>query len=233
MAFVEAVRRSTANRFSTGFSFFFLGGTRIMPMATKLRAIEGQGGIEDFGLTPHDSVGESLPLGSNLGQPLLRRPGDHIETLWLKDGTALRGLREAARHRQLHPDTAASVVLERRLVIDSLADISDLPLVDRLNHLSTSQRPEVELWSAHSAYISHLLHGARSGLSSWHQHSAKLSVPIRLIDRLANDLPREIELPDVELRHAVTWEIAALLRGETLSEWAYRSALQFDHRALT
>ena len=199
-------------------------------MATKLRAIEGQGGVEDFGLAPHNSVGEPLPLDSNLGNPVLRRPGDHIETLWLKDGTALRGLREAAHHRQLHPDTAAAVVLERRLVIDSLADTSDPSLIDRLNHLSTSQRPEVELWSAHSAYVSHLLHGARSGLSSWHQYSAKVSVPIRLIDRLADNIPCEIEPPDVELRHAVTWEIAALLRGETLSEWAYRSALKCDHR---
>ena len=79
-------------------------------MATKLRAIEGQGGVENFGLAPHNSVGGPLPLDSNLGNPVLRRPGDHIETLWLKDGTALRGLREAARHRLLHPDTAAAVV---------------------------------------------------------------------------------------------------------------------------
>jgi hypothetical protein len=201
-------------------------------MATKLRAIEGQGGVDDFGLAPRDSVGESLPFGSNLGQPVLRRPGDHIETLWLKDITALCGLREAAHRRQLHPDTAAAVVLERRLVIGSLTDISDLSLIDRLNHLSASQKPEVELWSAHSAYISHLLHGARSGLSSGHQHSAKVTVPIRLIDRLTDDIPCEIEPPNVELRHAVTWEIAALLRGETLSEWAYRSALRCDHRAL-
>lgn len=202
-------------------------------MATKLRAIEGQGGVEDFGLAPHNnSADEPVPAGSTLGHPVLRRPGDHIETLWMKDGgVALRGLREAARHRQLHPDTAAAIVLERRLVTESLADLSDCP-IDRLNHLSASQRPEVELWSAHSAYISHLLHGARSGQSSWPQNSAKISVPIRLIDRLAGDIPGQIEPPNIELRHAVNWEIAALLRGETLSEWAYRSALKGGHRAL-
>lgn len=200
-------------------------------MATKLRAIEGQGRVDDFGLAPHNDAGEPLPLDSSLGHPVIRRPGDHIETLWLEDGAALRGLREAARHRQLHPDTAAAVVLERRLVIDSLASTDDFSLVIWLNHLSTSQRPEVELWSAHSAYVSHLLHGARSDRSCKHNDSAKVSLPIRIIDRLARDIPCAVEPPDIELRHAVTWEIAALLRGETLSEWAYRSALSCGDRS--
>lgn len=192
-------------------------------MATKLRAIEGQGVTEDFGLLPRD--GDPVPLASSLGRPILRRPGDHIETLWLKDGSALSELRTAACDRRLHPDTAAAIALERRLAIESLADLGDPSLVNWLNRLGAGQRPEVELWSAHSAYLSHLLHGARSTPSSTHKTSARISLPIRLIDRLAVGIPPAIEPADVELRHAVAWEIAALLRGETLAEWGYRSAL--------
>jgi hypothetical protein len=200
-------------------------------MATKLQAIKGQGTAEDFGFLPHDGAGEPAPLNSSLGRPILRRPGDHIETLWLKDSSALSGVRTAARNRRLNPDTATAIVLERRLAIGSLTEIGDLSLVDWLNHLSTGQRPEVELWSAHSAYLSHLLHGARSGISLAPNNSAKVSLPIRLVDRLAEGVPAAIEPADIELPHAVAWEIAALLRGETLVEWTYRSVLERNCRA--
>jgi hypothetical protein len=201
-------------------------------MATKLRAIEGQGVTEDFGILPRDGDGDPLPLDSSLGRPILRRPGDHIETLWLKDGSVLSELRTAACDRRLHPDTAAAIVLERRLAIESLADLGDPSLVDWLNHLGAGQRPEVELWSAHSAYLGHLLHGARSAPSSTHKTSARISLPIRLIDRLAAGIPPAIEPADVELHHAVAWEIAALLSGETLAEWGYRSALMRSSQAV-
>jgi hypothetical protein len=201
-------------------------------MATKLRAIKGQGMTEGFGLLPRGDDGDPLPLDSNLGRPILRRPGDHIETLWLKDSSTLFALRTAARDRQLHPDTAAAIVFERRLAIESLTDLGDPSLVDWLNRQGVGQKPEVELWSAHSAYLSHLLHGSRSAPSSTRNTSARVSLPIRVIDRLAAGVPAAIEPADVELRHAVAWEVAALLRGETLAEWAYRSALEFNRRAL-
>jgi len=50
-------------------------------------------------------------------------------------------------------------------------------------------------------------------------------VPIRLIDRLAAALPAPFEGLQDEVEKSIRWEVAALLRSETLSEWAYRSAL--------
>jgi hypothetical protein len=192
-------------------------------MATKLRAIDGQGIADEFGLLPQDAAGDAAPLESSLGHPILRRPGDHLETLWLDDACALKEVRAAAGRRRIHADTAAAVVLERRLVVPALGDPE---LVCRLNGLSTGHVPKVELWAAHSAYLTHLLHGARSPDLFAPSTPARLSIPIRLIDRLAGGLPPAIEPAEDELEHAIAWEIAALLSGETLGEWAYRSVIQ-------
>jgi hypothetical protein len=46
-----------------------------------------------------------------------------------------------------------------------------------------------------------------------------------LIDRLGAEPPIATSPGEGELELAVQWEVAALLCGETLTEWAYRCAL--------
>jgi hypothetical protein len=202
-------------------------------MPTKLRVIPGVGPEDIFGLQPGDVAGSAPALGSNLGHPLLRRPGDHVETLWLADPSVLADLRAAICKRRLHPDTGVAIALERRLAVEGLGSSS---LVAILNELSSVEVPEIELWSAHSAYLSHLLHGfadpPRSAQSA-SNGSRRVSVPIRLIDRLAVALPPPFEGVEDEIENSVRWEVAALLRSETLSEWAYRSALDCLSAATT
>lgn len=194
-------------------------------MPAKLRVIPGVGHEDDFGLQPSGFCGGSDASGSNLGDPVLRRPGDHVETLWLRDPSVLTDLRAAIGRRRLHPDTGLAIVLERRLAIGALRSSA---LVAMLDDLSSVEVPEIELWSAHSAYLSHLLHGfadlANSG-GSGSNSSLRVSVPIRLVDRLTNALPASFERADDEVKNSIQWEVAALLHSETLSEWAYRSTL--------
>jgi hypothetical protein len=102
-------------------------------------------------------------------------------------------------------------------------------LVGKLDELSSIEVPEIELWSAHSAYLGHLLHGVGGDSENLGRSpkdgSRRISVPTRLIDRLAAALPLPFEGAADEIENSVRWEVAALLRSETLSEWAYRSAL--------
>lgn len=202
-------------------------------MPTNLRLIPGVGSENTFGLQPDDTVGSAPPMESNLGRPILRRPGDHVETLWLPDVSALTDLREPICRRRLHQDTGIAITLERRLAVEALGSSS---LVAMLNERSSSEVPEMELWSAHSAYLSHLLHGLPdlpSSAPAGSKGSFRLSVPTRLIDRLAAALPPPFEGVEDEIENSVRWEVAALLRSETLSEWAYRSALDCLSAAAT
>lgn len=194
-------------------------------MPAKLRVISGIGYEDNFGLQPSCLGGRAAAPESNLGRPVLRRPGDHVETLWLRDPSILTDLRAAISRRRLHPDTGFAIVFERRLAVEALGSSS---LVVMLNDVSSVEVPEIELWSAHSSYLSHLLHGftdlpttAESGSNA----SRRVSVPIRLVDRLADALPASFEEATDEIRNSIQWEVAALLRSETMSEWAYRSAL--------
>lgn len=193
-------------------------------MATRLRAIEGRTGVDHFGLVPQGDDGSPQPLDSSLGDSILRRPGDHIETLWLDDPSAVAELRVAAELRRLHPDTGIAIVLERRLAAAEIRQSCGASQVSRLDDLSARETPKAELWAANSAYVRHLLHGAMS-LTLNMKTSRRLSVPIRLVDRLSVALPQAFEPGEDELGHAVLWEVASVLRGETLTEWAYRSAL--------
>jgi hypothetical protein len=50
-------------------------------------------------------------------------------------------------------------------------------------------------------------------------------VPVRLHERLTRSFPAIEDEPEHELRDALAWEVAALLAGETMCEWAFHSAL--------
>ena len=197
-----------------------------MPERAELRLIEGSGPDEGFGLVPQGDGDGLAPLDSNLGRPMLRRPGDHVEAVWLEPTAELKALRLAAGRKGLHPDTAVAIVLERRLAVSELRRHGGLLLIKWLDSVSEERRPEIELWFVHVAYLGHLLRGTdRRTPSSAELGSSRVALPIRIIDRIGQRPPVAVEAPEVELDRAVRWEVAALLGGETLGEWAYRRAL--------
>lgn len=186
-----------------------------MPPTQTLRLIDGganPGGAALLAIAPR-------PLPQ-----LTRRPGDHLELYSFARNEPLVAIRAAAQRRDLDPETGLALVIERSLIGTELYESGGEGLVAELDRESFDAQASVELWSAHGSYLHHLL-GLRPGTPVGHPlNSSRVALPVRLVDRLGEE---DLELtgdPDAELGTAVAWEIAALLAGETMSEWAYRTA---------
>lgn len=193
----------------------------------NLILIEGTVEDVDFGLAPH-GIEEGEWGARSVERSLSRRPGDHVELWTFADGVALEPIRREARVRGLNADTAIALVVERRLVLADLRDMGRTEAISIIDRCGEQARPTAELWSAHSAYLRHLLHGDESERNTKSPlRSPRAAMPIRLIDRLAEqDFFGEMAVSMTELGHAAEWEMAALYRGQLMGEWAYRSALR-------
>lgn len=186
-----------------------------MPPTETLRLIDGTARPGDptlLGVAP-----KPLPQ-------VTRRPGDHLELHSFARSEPLAAIRAAAQRRDLDPEAGLALVIERSLIRTELYESGGEELVAELDHESVDAQARVELWSAHGSYLHHLL-GLRTGTPAGHPlNSPRVALPVRLVDRLGEE---DLELPDdpgAELGASVAWEIAALLAGETMSEWAYRTA---------
>jgi hypothetical protein len=189
--------------------------------SNHLRLITGSAN-RSFGLTPQEVDAE--PIQVDVRKPLTRRPGEHVELITL-EGVALRPIREVAGERGICPETAVALVLERALIVQQPEINGPEGRLAHLEHLARQAATQTPLWDAHSDYLLHLL-GHTPGVP-WARplHSPRAGLPIRLIDRINLRIPNLQEEPSEALPAAVKWEIAAVLAGETMSEWAYRSAL--------
>jgi len=196
-----------------------------MPPAEKtalpptLRLISGEAPPVDYDLG-------GLSLGVKPQAPLRRRPGDHLELFSFDNGAELAPIRSAAKREGLRGETGLALVIERALVVDKTSGGCGLEdLVGDLDRIAVAARPTIELWSAHGSYLRHLLGLTPSRDPKRALESPRVAVPVRLIDRLHAGVPRLGAEPELELKLAVAWEIAALMAGQTMGEWAYRSAL--------
>lgn len=186
-----------------------------MPPTETLRLIDGTarpGGQTLLGVAP-----KPLPQ-------LTRRPGDHLELHSFARSEPLTAIRAAAQRRDLDSETGLVLVIERSLIGAELNESGGEELVAELDRESFDAQAKLELWSAHGSYLHHLL-GLRPGTPVGHPlGSQRVALPVRLADRFSEEDFELIGDPDTELDAAVAWEIAALLAGETMSEWAYRTA---------
>lgn len=185
-----------------------------MPSTDTLRLVEG--GAQKVGPGILSVAPKPLPQ-------LTRRPGDHLELHSFDSGEALVPIRLAARRRGLDSETVLALVIERGLTVAEIEASAGPAMVEALDRQSTASRVHVNLWSAHSSYLQHLLGHRPVPASARPLHSPRVALPIRLLDRLGNeDLDLQTD-PDHQLVAALEWEVAALLASETISEWAYRS----------
>lgn len=189
------------------------------------------------GLAPQMLDGSAaVPVTPERSLP--RRPGDHLELYTFSDGAPLEPIRRAARSRRIFAETAVALVLERAMVVSWLRSAGLETLLGALQRRSATTRAQIELWSANGSYLRHLFTGAVDAVtgsgstgSERPLRSPRVALPVRLIDRLGEEAPELGGDPRAELEAAVEWEAAALLAGETMSEWAYRSALEELSRA--
>lgn len=185
-----------------------------MPPTDTLRLIDGgaqTGGHAVLGIAP-----KPLPQ-------LTRRPGDHVELHSFESGEALAPIRLAARRWGLDSETALALVIERGLAAAKIERIAGAAMVEALDRRSTASRARIGLWSGHSSYLQHLLGHHPVPASARPLDSPRVTLPMRLLDRLSDEDLDLREDPDLRLAAALEWEIAALLAGETISEWAYRT----------
>lgn len=189
-----------------------------MPPTETLQLIDGtakSGGPAPLGIAP-----KPLPQ-------LTRRPGDHLELHSFARNEPLAAIRAAAQRRNLDPETGLALVIERSLIStklrESASEDKGEKLVAELDDSSLDAQARVELWSAHGSYLHHLL-GLRPSTPAGHPlGSPRVALPVRLTDRLGEEALGLIDDPNADVDAAVAWEVAALLAGETMSEWAYRT----------
>ena len=96
-------------------------------------------------------------------------------------------------------------------------------MIVTLDRLSAEAETDIALWSAHSSYLQHLLGFRPAKTSEKPLHSPRVAMPVRLLDRLDDSFLGPQDNADHQLGAAVMWEIAALVAGRTISEWAYQA----------
>jgi hypothetical protein len=122
---------------------------------------------------------------------------------------AAKRIAERAAKAGLAVDVAASLVLEAGLLSVRLPQIQQLNDDPEPAWLA---QPE-----ASARYLRSLTVGRRPGQISM-RPSRNVAIPVRLVPRLgAVDVEQLIDV--VTLEQAVTWEVAALRAGQTMSEW--------------
>jgi hypothetical protein len=144
-----------------------------------------------------------------------RRPGEYQEA-FLLSAEAARKLSARAAQAGLPVDVAASLALEAGMLIQRRPEVADLPVDD--------DQPLLALPAASARYLRSLT-VARKPLrkettSDWHA----VAIPVRLLPRLGgHDV--EVMIETVDLEHAISWEIASVLAGQTMSEWVLERLL--------
>lgn len=150
------------------------------------------------------------------------RAGDRHEPWTLVVGDAVHALAGSAYAMGIDFELAGRLALECALVCDDLRAAGVEPA--SLDAVAAAQPVEGQLDAAASAYLRRLTQ--RPGAERRELGDAvTLGLPVRLGARLLRaDLDALVASAD--LARAVTWEIAAVLTGRTMSEWAPLAALR-------
>jgi hypothetical protein len=139
-----------------------------------------------------------------------RRPGELHEALPLPEGSA-QAIATQAADAGVGLDVAASLVLEAGLIADDTR-MSSWGQGRQSNHEALA------LPEASARYLRALTVGRkRSGAAVLPRGS--VAVPVRLVPRLAAASIGHL-IGAIELEVAITWEVAAVRQGRTMSEWA-------------
>lgn len=170
-----------------------------------------------------DAATDDEPFGSvQRSDPC--RPGDQLEPWWIDQTRAVRALAQSAACRRLPVDTAIALLIEIRFALDDVADAT-VAVVDALDEIARQQRVEGALPGSYASYLRTLTHGADAAEHPLPDGRITVALPVRLGARLARAGGPAALLEPHRLDQAIAWEIAAVIEGRTIGEWAAWHAL--------
>jgi hypothetical protein len=128
----------------------------------------------------------------------------------------------AARRRGIPTSLAVSVVCERELVVSELAEGAAVA-IECLDDAARRERPGAALAELASDYA-RMLVAAISGPIETQRTQGPAVIPMRLESRLlAPNVVVRLDGGDIDV--ALWWELAAVVTGATMTEWALRTTL--------
>lgn len=172
----------------------------------------------------------ALPGGSPADAPTIDecrisrvagRTGDRHDPWTLKASEPVRVLARGAAARGVDLELAVRLTVEHALVRRDLIAIGvDAGTVDLVAHAA---RVSDRLDASAATYLRRLTH-PRDGVRSNLGDSITVGLPLRLTARLLA-VSIETLIREADLDRAIAWEVAAVVAGRTMSEWAPLAAL--------
>lgn len=149
-----------------------------------------------------------------MGAALHARPADRCEPWRSEDPSLITRIACAARTAELDTNLAAVLVVERMLIEAEFELLAEELGVGRLDAQAERAQVTMELGPVTADYLRALNpRGTRASATP-----ATFRLPMRLTDRILRVGLRHLLRPEV-LRSAISWERAAVLSGQTMSEW--------------
>ena len=174
-------------------------------------------------------VAPAVPSGASLeellGPPTLR-PGELHESVAFEVPTVIRA---AATATGTPLALAVTVVVERELALVALTETGAAFAPDILDRCARSAAVVRRASPSASRYVRELLallHGAGQATPD----HAPVVIPVRIADRLrATGYAPELRPGDIA--SALRWELAAVLAGQTIMEWATLAVVRAEATA--
>jgi hypothetical protein len=168
---------------------------------------------------PVPSEGRSL---DELLGPVDVRPGELHEPVHVCVPAMLR---ERAGRLGVSTSLALTVAVERQFLDADLrcAGVSGVGWLDE----RAARSAALPLGSARADYARMLMAALNGHLPARADTDACVVVPSRLADRVRS--AQALDLAGIELRSALTWELASVRSGRTMTEWALSEALAARH----
>jgi hypothetical protein len=161
----------------------------------------------------------AIPAAPSPGA-LRARPGDRREGWSACEPSLVAEVADSAAGRRIDVPTALSMVIERRLILLELGSAQADAIGVALDQAAGKTSVRKELSQPSSAYLRGLLHGMDGDLPSGPPRRS-IAFPARLGDRLSSVWPPDPALTRPEFESALSWEVAAVTTGFTMSEWAF------------
>lgn len=174
---------------------------------------------QNLRLVPVPSTSD-LSLEELLGPPELR-PGELHELFPFSVPPAFRSAAAAAGAPTV---LAVTTVVERELALDALGETEAGAVAEALDRRAEVATVAGKIGPCASEYVRRLLsllHGRHGELPE----ATVAFVPVRVADRLRATGYRPRLRPPA-LRPALCWELAAVLTGQTMAEWALLEVLR-------